>query len=83
MTGYTTGISVHEKTDQARKYFADKAATLESPSNRELFGELRNLAESIEAMESLLAHVSHKLDALQQRTGHVETSGTVPHVRRR
>jgi hypothetical protein len=83
MTGYVAGMSIHEKTEQARKYFASKAATLESPSNRELFSELRNLAESIEGIESLLEHLSSKLDALLQRAGHLETSGSVPHTRRR
>lgn len=75
--------TIGERIERARHFFAKRATGPARADDGELYEELRNLAESVEDMASLLEHQKIQVEELRRGIGHhLEETGSVPHARR-
>ena len=82
MTEHATHPSITERMERARKVFGERARA--KGGDRELYEALEDLATGYEDLKRSMEYIKVRLEETRQAIGHhLETSGAVPHTRRR
>ena len=81
MADHVTHPSLIERMERARKTFARKGIV--KGNDPEVFEALTDVVTCMEDMKRTMDYFKVQLEDVRHGVGHLESTGTVPHTRRR